>query len=45
VGMWRPGVSVPSLGTVINMEGKALESGICLRSGPLREIFWFSTTG
>ena len=39
MGMWGPGVRVPSLGTVINMTGKDLESGICLRSGPVKESF------
>jgi len=39
MGMWEPGVRVPSLATVINMTGNDLESGICLRSGPVRESF------
>jgi hypothetical protein len=36
VGMWGPGVSVPSLGTVINMKEEALELG---HLSPERESF------
>jgi len=37
--MWRHGMTVSSLSTVMNIKRKVLESVISLRSGPVRESF------